>query len=54
MSHLQMSTTKIIPSAWDGISQEQNDAQSMAIFGVIAKHGGDVKVTAKNGPCWHR
>jgi len=46
MSHLQMSTTRIIPSAWDGISQEQNDAQSMAIYGVIAKHGGDVKVTA--------
>ena len=46
MGHLQMSTSKIIPSAWDGISQEQNDAQSMAIFAVIAKNGGEVKVTA--------
>ena len=44
MSHVQMSRTRIIPEAWRDLSVEQNDAQTTAIYDVIGKHGGDVKV----------
>src|SRR4051812_21938655 len=46
MGHLQLSRTKIVPEAWRDLTEEQNDAQSAAIFEVIGAHGGDVKVTA--------
>lgn len=46
MGHLQLSRTRPVPSEWQGISDEQNDAQTTAIYGVIGKHGGDVKVVS--------
>jgi len=46
MSHLQLSRTRPIPEAWQGISDEQNDAQTAAIYAVIAEHKGDVKVVS--------
>ena len=44
MSHVQLSRTRIVPELWQGLSQEQNDAQTTAIYDVIGKHNGDVKV----------
>jgi hypothetical protein len=41
-----MSRTKIVPEAWRDISDAENDAQTAAIYDVIGKHGGDVKVVA--------
>lgn len=46
MSHMQLSRTRPIPLAWQDISDEQNDAQTAAIFAVIAEHHGDVKVVS--------
>lgn len=46
MAHLQLSHTKIVPEAWRDLSDAENDAQTTAIYDVIGKHGGDVKVVA--------
>ena len=46
MSHLQLSRTRPIPEAWQDLTDEQNDAQSAAIYAVIGEHGGDVKVVS--------
>jgi hypothetical protein len=46
MGHMQLSHTRIVPDAWRDLSDADNDAQTAAIYGVIAKHGGDVKVVA--------
>jgi hypothetical protein len=46
MSHLQLSRTRPIPESWQDISDEQNDAQTAAIYEVIAKHKGDVAVVS--------
>jgi hypothetical protein len=46
MSHLQLSRTRPIPAAWQDLTDEQNDAQTAAIYAVIGKHGGDVKVVS--------
>ena len=43
MSYTELSRTRPIPSAWENLSDEQNDAQTAAIYAVIAKNGGDVK-----------
>lgn len=48
MSHLQFSRTKIVPEAWQDLTDEQNDAQTTAIYEVIGQHGGDVKLVAFN------
>ncbi|MEZ5144876.1 MAG: hypothetical protein R2726_20525 [Acidimicrobiales bacterium] len=44
MGHMQLSHTKIVPEAWQDLTPEQNDAQSAAIYEVIGRNGGDVKV----------
>ncbi len=44
MSHVQMSRTKVVPEAWQDLTPEENDAKTAAIYDVIGKHGGDVKV----------
>jgi len=41
--YLQQSNTKIVPEEWQDLSQEQNDAQSAAIYEVIGGNGGDVQ-----------
>jgi hypothetical protein len=46
MGHVQLSHTRIIPDAWRDISDADNDAQTAAIYEVIGKNGGDVKVVA--------
>lgn len=46
MGHLQLSRTRIVPERWQDITTEENDAQSAAIYDVIGRHGGDVKVVA--------
>ena len=43
MSYTELSRTRPVPSAWENLSDEQNDAQTAAIYAVIAKNGGDVK-----------
>ena len=43
MSYTELSRTRPIPSAWENLTQAQNEAQTAAIYGVIAKNGGDVK-----------
>jgi len=43
MSHLQLSRTRVVPGAWQDLSNEQNDAQITAIYAVIGDHKGDVK-----------
>ena len=43
MSHLQLSRTRIVPGAWQDLSDEKNDAQITAIYAVIGEHKGDVK-----------
>ena len=42
MAHTQLSRTTPIVEAWQDITDEQNDAQTAAIFGVIDKYGGNV------------
>ena len=44
MSHLQLARTRIVPEAWRDLTDEQNDAQTAAIYAVIGKYGGDAKV----------
>lgn len=46
MSHLQLSRTRPVPTAWQDLTDAQNDAQTNAIYDVIGKHGGDVKVVS--------
>ncbi len=46
MSHLQLSHTRIVPDVWQNLTDEQNDAQTAAIYDVIGKFGGDVKVVS--------
>ncbi len=46
MGHMQLSKTRIVPEAWQDLSDEENDAKTAAIYDLIAKHGGDVKVVA--------
>lgn len=46
MGHLQLSRTRPVQGAWQDITDEQNDAQTAAIYAVIDKHGGDVKVVS--------
>lgn len=46
MSHMQLSHTRPVQSEWQGISDAENDAKTTAIYDVIGKHGGDVKVVA--------
>lgn len=46
MAHMQLSRTKIVPDAWKDLSDAENDAQTAALYDVIAKNGGDVKVVA--------
>ena len=43
MSYTELSRTRPVPSAWENLSDEQNDAQTAAIYAVIAKNGGEVK-----------
>jgi uncharacterized protein with GYD domain len=43
MAHLQMSHTRPVQEQWADLSDAENDAQTTAVFDVIAKHGGDVK-----------
>lgn len=42
MAYTQMSRTTPVVEAWQDITDEQNDAQTAAIFGLIDKHGGKV------------
>jgi hypothetical protein len=42
MAYTQLSRTTIVQDAWRDTSQEQNDAQTAAIYDVIAKHNGNV------------
>ena len=46
MGHLQLSHTRIIPEAWRDITDSDNDAQTTAIYDVIGKNGGDVKIVS--------
>ncbi len=46
MGHMQLTHTRVVPGAWDDLSDAENDAQTSAIYDVIGKHGGDVKVVA--------
>jgi hypothetical protein len=46
MTHMQLSRTKVVPEAWRELSDAENDAQTAALYDVIAQHGGDVKVVA--------
>ena len=46
MAHTQLSKTRIVQEAWQDLSDEENDAQTAAIYDVIGQHGGDVKVVA--------
>ena len=46
MSHLQLARTKTIPEAWNDLTDAQNEAQTVAIYDIIAKNGGDAKVIA--------
>jgi len=43
MSYLELSRTRPVPSAWENLTDAQNEAQTAAIYAVIAKNGGDVK-----------
>ena len=45
MGHTQLSKTRLAPEAWQDLSDEENDAQT-AIYDVIGRHRGDVKVVA--------
>jgi phosphohistidine phosphatase SixA len=42
MTYTQLSRTTPILEAWQDITDEQNDAQTAAIYDVIGKHGGNV------------
>ena len=42
MAYTQLSRTAPVVEAWQDITDDQNDAQTAAIFGVIEKHGGKV------------
>jgi hypothetical protein len=42
MAYTQLSRTTPVIEAWQDISDEQNDAQTTAIYEVIGKHGGNV------------
>ena len=44
MSHLQLARTRVVPEAWQNLTDKQNDAQTAAIYEVIAEHGGDPKI----------
>jgi uncharacterized protein with GYD domain len=44
MGHMQLSHTRPVQSEWQGISDAENDAKTTAIYDIIGKHGGDVKV----------
>ncbi len=46
MGHIQLSHTTVVADAWRDLSDAQNDEQTTAIYDVIGKHGGDVKVVA--------
>ncbi len=46
MGHLQLSHTRIVPEAWQDLSEDENNAQTTAIYEVIGANGGDVKVVA--------
>ena len=46
MSHLQLSRTRPVQEAWQNLTDAQNDAQTTAIYDIIGKHGGDVKVVS--------
>ncbi len=46
MSHMQLSHTRPVQAEWNGLSQADADAKTTAIYDVIGKHGGDVKVVA--------
>ena len=43
MSYTELSRTRPVPSAWENLTDEQNEAQTAAIYAVIAKNGGEVK-----------
>jgi hypothetical protein len=42
MAYTQLSRTTPVIEAWQDITDEQNDAQTVAIYDVIGKHGGKV------------
>lgn len=42
MAYTQLSRTTPVVEAWQDITDEQNDAQTAAIYDVIGKHGGNV------------
>jgi hypothetical protein len=46
VGHVQLSHTRIVAEAWRDLSDAENDAQTAAIYEVIGKNGGDVKVVA--------
>ncbi len=50
MAHMQLSKTRIVQEAWQDLSEDENEAQTAAIYDVIGKHGGDVKVVALSPP----
>ncbi len=46
MPYTQLSRTNVVPERWQDLTDAQNDAQIAAIYEVIGKNGGDVKVVA--------
>ena len=46
MGYMQLSHTRPVADRWQGISDADNDAQTTAIYDIIAKHGGDVKLVS--------
>ncbi len=42
MAYTQLSRTTPVVETWQDITDEQNDAQTAAIYDVIGKHGGNV------------
>ena len=43
MGYTELSRTRPVQSAWENLTDEQNEAQTAAIYAVIANNGGDVK-----------
>jgi hypothetical protein len=43
MSYTELSRTRPVLSAWENLTDEQNEAQTAAVYSVIAQNGGDVK-----------
>jgi uncharacterized protein with GYD domain len=53
MSITHLTRSRPVAAEWEGLSQEENDTKSAAIYNAVASNGGDMKYVAISPSGWN-